>query len=305
MQLAERYRLIHRIEEGRVPFVTKKYEGYFRDPTGLEVANWEEQYRKDYDYAIREGLMSDNEAIQLAIKRGEWQEDWNIEALEKQIQILKKQIGDNPYKLDLQDRLKARIKEITDEKHKLQNIYNIIMSSGTARYYAFKSIVITKVTSLMSLSKGKAVSDNDYISLYNIIDKNEISTRELREIARTTPWMTRYRAARDHIGILFSDLTRLTFYQENLISWSQLYEYVYNHPEKPDSFIINDDDLLDRWLEEQDKKDKSKKFTTKSAMDSHDMIFIPTDKKGAQKVYDMNPKDSRSKIRQQLQKVRR
>ncbi|MGE4412481.1 MAG: hypothetical protein AB7E45_02130 [Candidatus Caldatribacteriota bacterium] len=39
-----------------------------------------------------------------------------------------------------------------------------------------------------------------------------------------------------------------------MVYWSSLYDSVYNSIDRPPQWVIDDDDLLDKWLEEQMKE---------------------------------------------------
>jgi hypothetical protein len=66
-----------------------------------------------------------------------------------------------------------------------------------------------------------------------------------------------------------------------LAYWFSFYDSVYEHPERPPMNIINNDDLLDKWVEEQSKevekraKKNSKGINTarKGALE-HDELIV-------------------------------
>lgn len=41
--------------------------------------------------------------------------------------------------------------------------------------------------------------------------------------------------------------------------WSEFYDKVFDHPERPDRYIIEDNDSLDEWIEQQHKKSEEER----------------------------------------------
>ena len=51
-----------------------------------------------------------------------------------------------------------------------------------------------------------------------------------------------------------------------LCYWSRFYDNIYEHPESPEDRIIENDDLLDKWVKDQAKKmDERKKENSKNS----------------------------------------
>lgn len=53
-----------------------------------------------------------------------------------------------------------------------------------------------------------------------------------------------------------------------LISWCAYYYNIYSGDKKPDDYTIDNDPLLDRWIEEQEFKKRQENLTSKSGMRS-------------------------------------
>lgn len=57
--------------------------------------------------------------------------------------------------------------------------------------------------------------------------------------------------------------------------WSNFYDNIFEHPERPEQRVINNDDLLDKWVEEKSKEmeDRARKNSrgyNKASMSAHD-----------------------------------
>lgn len=80
----------------------------------------------------------------------------------------------------------------------------------------------------------------------------------IREIARSPQWRFRWQGAKGSKDLWGKPVCELDGNQQNLLYWSQIYDSVYEAYERPPEDIINDDDKLDKWLENQYKEQKNK-----------------------------------------------
>lgn len=68
--------------------------------------------------------------------------------------------------------------------------------------------------------------------------------------------------------------------QVALAFWSNFYDNIYEHPERPEQKIIDNDDLLDKWVEDQAKKmeemskKNSKKYKNASNTLDYDEVIV-------------------------------
>lgn len=80
-----------------------------------------------------------------------------------------------------------------------------------------------------------------------------VDISSIRELARTDPWRTYWNSG----DIVFNGpVCDWTDEQRLLVNFSKMYDNIYSNPDKPNSMIINDDDLLDGWLMDQQQNDE-------------------------------------------------
>jgi hypothetical protein len=83
---------------------------------------------------------------------------------------------------------------------------------------------------------------------------------QLRAIARGhgqvgAEWRARWKAATKTGSPLFDGPTvDWNINQVGLVFWSTFYDNIFEHPERPDQRTIENDDLLDRWVEQKGKE---------------------------------------------------
>ncbi len=265
-----------------------------------QSAYLQEQFNKDLKEGLDSGLANDKEALRLAIKRGEWQKDWNIETIEKQIKFLNDGIKVNKFKDNIVGNLIKQRNQKVEELNKLKSIHNSIMTKGTARYYALKSMIVGRVN--FCVPDANFFSENDYYAINSKIEDNSISMKTIRKTARSGSWIIKYRAAKDGIGTLLPNLNDITVHQENLISWTQIYESVHNSMNPPSHAIVENDEEFDAWLE---KEHSTREFerNRKNKKHDHKEVFIATDKAGANKVWGMNDKNVRKAVQNRIVKT--
>ena len=83
---------------------------------------------------------------------------------------------------------------------------------------------------------------------------SEVGETQIRKIARSDPWRSMWIAA-NKVGDLFGKpTTQLTDLQRSLVTWSVVYDNVHESMETPSAEVIDNDQLLDEWFEQQHAK---------------------------------------------------
>lgn len=134
------------------------------------------------------------------------------------------------------------------------------------------------------------------------INRQLATLEEIRLLARTEPWLSIWTSYKQNPARIFTN----KFYndeQKSLITYSQMYDNIIKHPERPAEAVIGDDDLLDGWLIEQKKGDKKKdvKKIKGKGMDKAQELFVFVDKNNKEmsveqqikEIEDMNSSESK------------
>jgi len=101
--------------------------------------------------------------------------------------------------------------------------------------------------------------------LKEISRSKEITTEQFRFLARSNNWRFKWAASKNCDDLFGKPIVELSGSQENLIYWSQVYDSVYDAYERPGDDIINDDEALDEWFEEQAKQRKRDQIESKKS----------------------------------------
>lgn len=95
-------------------------------------------------------------------------------------------------------------------------------------------------------------------------------------------WRARWKASTKTGSPLFEGPTvDWNINQVALVFWSNFYDNIFEHPERPEQKVIDNDDLLDRWVEQKGKEmeDRAKKNANKDKYGSssaydHDEVVL-------------------------------
>lgn len=96
-----------------------------------------------------------------------------------------------------------------------------------------------------------------------------ISEKNIRLLARSDFWRQLWNTKKTNTVSLFNYYDKnveLTINQRNLLTWSMIYDNVYESIESPEESVISDDDMLDGWFLSQ--KEKREKEQTQNSIES-------------------------------------
>lgn len=170
----------------------------------------------------------------------------------------------------------------------LQNRKSELFASSLERYadeLRLKAIVYSSVRNIDDTrywqTWGDFENETDSRLIENVISEiaksTDITTEQFRYIARSGSWRFKWQASKNCDDLFGKPIVELSGSQENLIYWSQVYDSVYEAYERPDDDIIDDDEALDEWFNDQSKKRKAEDVERKSQSKSSSV--------GSQKVW--------------------
>ena len=94
-------------------------------------------------------------------------------------------------------------------------------------------------------------------------------------------------------------MSHMTDWQRALVSWSMLYDSIYENPDCPSDEVIRDDRLLDAWMEDQHEKKARERGQNSMETNKHKNVGVLVDSPDdARKVYKLNDTSTQNKLRQ-------
>lgn len=147
-------------------------------------------------------------------------------------------------------------------------------------------------------------SDPDYESFMGItsnIANNFIDIETYKKIARHEYWKALWNSNKNNV---FNKAAyQLTDEQKTLINISIMYDRIYENPECPPDFVIEDDDMLDGWMFEQKQKSENlkKEKSGDDLLSKHKNakeLFVISKQEDAENIFALNSPNSAKIIKQ-------
>ena len=133
-----------------------------------------------------------------------------------------------------------------------------------------------------------------------------VDHKEIRAISRSDTWRSIWNASKKTYSLFDKPAIDLTRDQISLISYSTMYDNVYEHPESPSEKVIEDDICLDGWFIAQKRKhEKDKKASEIDSVmknpkikNAGEVFVVAQSKEDAEAIFDLNDIFARQKIQQ-------
>jgi hypothetical protein len=134
-----------------------------------------------------------------------------------------------------------------------------------------------------------------------------LAETEIRSVARLPSWSIMWQTAKKGQRLFDRNSSEYSVEQTLLCYWAMMYDNVYESPDRPADKIIEDDEALDKWFEEQRKERKNRALSSKrrnSKMDKHGEIFVManTDEE-ADEIWEMNNEWTLARLRKEAEVI--
>lgn len=245
-----------------------------------------------YDQAIKAGVSSEADLLDLAISAGMWSEEKNqeIDSVSDRINKLESRL----LKEKTPVRRKKTIKEISDVKSRVIELENEKASICvvSADYMSHEQMVYYMVSRLVHDIDGnrmwthedsfdawrRSYSSAAVYLAHSITREDMLPIENIRRVARSPEWRLLWVSSKDNIQSLFTqDIRSLNMNQKMLLYWSRVYDNAFESGERPDQDILDHDDKFDAWFQakiedrEERKLNNGKRASLgeKSVVDHH------------------------------------
>ncbi len=301
MPLNQKSLIINKIILGEIHFEIQGNKYIQKPPTRLTLYNAELVYQEAIEEYKFLGLLSQKETKPILIKYGLWSNDADMILVESEKNIktacvdLYRAAFDFKKQKDIRRRLQSLRKRVSDLNVKLHHLDYATMES-IAMMHRTNHIVANTVFD----SAGNLIDPDNYsliTEIVNQINQASLSIDDFKVIARTDPWRSMWSV--DRANVFGKSVCDLTEEQRTLITLSKFYDSIYEHPDCPDTSVIEDNDMLDGWLilQEREREESVKKKhadnvlglteRTKNAM-SNDVMVVANSKEEARQINDLN-----------------
>lgn len=318
--------LVRRIISGRVNLYVEYEEEelhlVFKKPTATQLYRAEEIFWEALEEGLDDGLMDELGLRNFLYGRGFWSDDKEdlLKKVNNDIEDFKLKMWEsilNEPQLrgirDLLNKAKKKLAELEEEK----NSYNYVSAVGYANSVKSRYLLACALYKgdkpLFRKERAFWANSNNLLELAGQeYFKKRIDEADFRSLARCNLWRSLWNVRKAE-GLLFGvPAIDYTDEQRNLVSWSMMYDNIYEHPDCPSDEVIADDDILDGWLIEQKNKredEKLKKYgegKLNSKVAGCEEIFMVSDSdKGARAIDAMNTPGARIAKQQKLAYVKK
>lgn len=309
MDFEEKLRISDRITSGVK--IVKYGEAFYcvKDPSPFYRQLADVYYESIYDDYVSMGWPTKDEATVELRTRYVWNpsDAKRLKKIADEIDQLKLGLAGTEFKSVTRAKNIESIKGLREEE-KLLAARKDAMQTHTAEYMALFAKLrflvfhltfdISEQRIWTSWDKFLAAEDKLVTTLIReaFLDEN-MTEASLREIARTDPWRSSWVASVKVGNLLSVPIAEMSDYQRVLLSWSLIYDGIFESMEPPEDEVVENDLLCDAWLANEARKRKNK--AKAPAEPKGDEIFIPVEsQEDAQKVYAMNDAAARQIVKE-------
>jgi len=269
-----------------------------KDPTPIEKQISQHEYNKAYAAYLLDSVPTTNELEGVLCERHVWTLQ-NDSELDRLVALLESHPNN--------DKLQNKIDRLKNKK------YSLI--SRSAEHLA----ILSKYKKLLWLCTydingnrmwgrwDEFLKEDEFIInkiLQDVFFNDKITESNLRKLARSEMWRSIWLAGVKAGNLFGKPMCEMSDLQRAVVSWSIMYDNIYEHPECPPDHVISDDALLDIWLKQESDKRKNKQsehsFTKdlNSVMKHNEICLVVGSPEEAKKVYEMNDKSVAGTIKQ-------
>ena len=258
-----------------------------------------------YEEAFKQNIYLQEELEELIIENGWWTQDEEdeLKQIPKDIEQMKVDYFNSFLRDDTKTLIKRGIREREDRFEKLtQDKYRFFnYTCESLKSQAFTMYILEHCT---FYEKGDKISLED-ISIYALYGKYNaeiLDDKEIREVSKNPNWRMIWSSAKESREIFSLPACDLTDMQKSLISWTRMYDSVYESMETPADSIIEDDYAIDGWfVVQRRKRDDDRKESEGNKLPESGEVFVPvSNKKEAQRVHDMNTQQGKQVIKSRM-----
>lgn len=302
-------RILNRIIQGRLRLKLGDLVLFIYEPDADILEESFEIYEDAYERAYFDGVYIDREIKEVLVNNDLWTpfDDREADEIQKEIENRKVDAFKAFFRPKELKTIKGSIKRMERDFLKLKQKkiqFDYLTCSGVANF-ARKSWILSKTT------KNLDGSDFDFVkysisSILEFYSDKEITPKDFRKVARLDSWRSMWNSSKDRGNVFDKPSCFLDKNQLSLVSYSQMYDNVYESMEKPDDKIIEDDDCLDGWFivqrrkHEQDRKERETEnlLSNSKIANSQEVFLTARSQEEAQNIYDMNSSSSRKVLRE-------
>lgn len=313
-------RFVSKIISGIVYFELDGATLIVNQPSSFDRYMAQQIYDQKFNEAIANGVSTREEVHKSLIENKLWSEEEEEEL--KSIPDTIEEIKVNLYKSYASFSAKEQIrKNLYDHKKKYSELsrkkarFDGDSAEGYAASCRDAYLLCSSVT---NIEGEKILSNYDYLgkdyaiceSILKTYYEGYVHDYVARYLCKQEPWKSIWTSSKSEKSVFGKPASELTGEQKNIISWSRMYDSIYENPDCPPDEVIEDDDMVDGWLilqarERKNAKLKSVGESITSNVKGDEVYVLADSPQDANRIYALNDSNARMSIRQREAEIQR
>lgn len=306
--------VLNRIIQGRLRIKVGDLVLFIYEPSKDLLEESYEIYEEAKRKAYFSGSFIKEEVLELLLKNDMWSpfDDREADEMDKKIEELKLHALKAFFKKKELAGVKRNLRNIEKKQAKLRYRklqFDHLTCEGAAKFakqcWLIQHTTYNKDGSPFDFSK---YSISHMMELYQA---KAITPTVYRKIARSQKWRSMWNSSKQRGDVFGSPSADLDELKLALMSYSIMYDNVYESPESPKEEIIDDDDCLDGWFIKQRRKmERDKKqaevdnmISNQKVANSQEIYLIAQDGQEASEIYGLNNDHVRGTIQQRQTQI--
>lgn len=305
---------LNRIIQGRLRIRLGDLVLFIYEPSKDLLEESYEIYEQAKHKAYFSGSFIEEEVLELLLKNDMWSpfDDQQADEMDKKIEELKLHALKVFFKKKELAGVKRNLRNIEFQQAKLRQKkvqLDHLTCNGAAKF-AQQCWLIQHTT----YDRDNSLFDFGGYSISYIMERYQshaIIPATFRKIARSQQWRSMWNSSKQRADVFGRCSVDLDQNKLALMSYSLMYDNVYEHPESPKEEIIADDDCLDGWFIKQRRKmEKDKKqseidnmLTNSKIANSQEVYLVAQNHEEAKEIYGLNNDHVRGIIRNRQDQI--
>ena len=287
-------------------------------PSALDRYMGQKIYDQKFDEAIANGVSTREEIHKSLIENKLWseEEEEELKAIPDKVEDIKVNLYKSYASFKAKEQIRKNLYEHKKRFSELTRKKGRFDSDSAEGYAANCRDAYLLCCSVTNIEGEKFLKSYDYLgedyviceSILKTYYENYVHDYIARQLCKKEPWKSIWTSSKSEKSVFGKPAADLTTEQKNIISWSRMYDSIYENPDCPPDEVIEDDDMIDGWLILQARERKNAKLkAVGESITSNvkgDEVYVMADSpQDAHRIYSLNDSNSRMSIRQREQEI--
>ena len=270
-------------------------------------------FKETYEEALLSGVFTRKEMLDFMIEQGVWSKE-HEDLIKKNLKLMEDAKVEIYKNFAIAGKREAHRATLKDLENKQKNLYTTKHQNdhadcqGLATFARWNWLIENTTT-----YEDGTPYDFSKLGVGHVLrlsSQETLESYEFREIARFGNWQVMWANSGSNPERVFNKpATQLTTEQQELVSWTRLYDNIGEATEPPPDEVVNDDDALDGWListrRKREKLLKQQKLDglTDKHQGADEVMLVANTREEVEEVYGLNDGESRMAVKSRMEEL--